>query len=1344
VLPNRRFNKEGLLHMQSTSLYKPSPFPDGAIRVESVIRQLPHVINLGVRRRSADEGRYAFGMAKDGNSLLMRFITTDGSGWQTLQSCPLPTPLKIGDRLKLELRIQGSQITGLWNGVAVLQAQDQRLTAAGEWGLDVVDASIKAVEVQPLPAAVSGIKLWDMPEKLPKQKGVSWENGAVRVDNTVIGTDSPAARDLVFRASMKFGTDNGGGAHLLVRHQEKKHSYALALNGKVIELRLTQGGNVRVLKSWPAPEKYQPDDWLRLEVRAIGPQLTVSVADQVLGTVEDSTLMAAGGVSVGTVRTGYFRDIEYVPLDAPAVSSSPNLPVSQSSSASVGIKLWDTPEKLPKQQGVSWENGSLRLDNAALEYGDKKSRDAILRVSVLMSADNAGGANILIRHHRTRSYYALTCVFDKDPAKPMVELRTKDSAPNYRVLASWPMPRAYRPDEWARFEFHAEGDQFTALMDGETLGSFREATVQEPGGMGLSANRTAHFRDIEYVPLDAAVLSPSPSLPVSSSSVATATKDAPFTNTLGMKFVPVPITGGPTDKQRVLFSVWETRVQDYELFVKETKHEWSKVGFNQGATHPAVFMSCVDAQAFCQWLTDRERKAGKLGVNEAYRLPSDHEWSCAVGIGDKEDAAKLSSEKHGKISDVFPWGSVWPPPKGAGNYAGEEVRPFFEDAKRPWIWFKDVLTGYRDDFVETSPVGSFAADRLGLFDMGGNVWEFCPDWCDKEHKAPALRGGSWGNRDRERLLSSARPFAPNSGSRSDSHGFRCVLGPAPSTTAVSPAPNLPVSKSSDPKFPAGKWVKVFTKPEDLPADLSKPDRGVTWEDGWIKGDGRKLLQMITAASNVGVRARVMRKVTGGDAKGGGVSGITLRSDSSQRYQLKLLDDRMLGLRFVGQQSTGTTVLESPLPSPLLAGQEITLEFATVGNRLIARAGNSVLKLVSVADATSGSVFISGNDDLRDIEAINLDGLPEAEALRLLGVDEQGNDLRGKTGAAEAWIDVLRDPSIVTLTKGAEITPEGLRLPGGSGAYVARGKSLRGDVAMRVRTTFGGARLQLRSRSDRRGFYALTVVDDKTISIQRFDLAANKGISLRTFALTSPLKPGEDYEMEFRCVGPALTASLNGEVLGTVSDGTHTEGGCVLSAWEASQTTALAKAFSVLDLSKASASAASSPSSIHSFNGHRYQLISTPSTWAEAKARAEAMGGHLATFTAEAEERWARETLLQPLSAQESAATKAPDTFYWIGGHADAQSKDFRWLSGEPLGKLAWRYGNPGWRERTDMPETKAVGTLFAAGLVVMRPPPSGEWIAVQPQSLKRAGFIVEWDDAGAAAGTAAAPPATAK
>lgn len=112
-----------------------------------------------------------------------------------------------------------------------------------------------------------------------------------------------------------------------------------------------------------------------------------------------------------------------------------------------------------------------------------------------------------------------------------------------------------------------------------------------------------------------------------------------------MKFVPVPIMGGPTKGKRVLFSIWDTRVQDYGAFVTETKHDWPKASFKQEPAHPAVNVSWDDAQAFCNWLTAHERKAGKLGAKECYRLPTDHEWSCAVGIGEQDDAAKSPKEK---------------------------------------------------------------------------------------------------------------------------------------------------------------------------------------------------------------------------------------------------------------------------------------------------------------------------------------------------------------------------------------------------------------------------------------------------------------------------------------------------------------------------------------------------------------------------------------------------------------------------------------------------------------------------------------------------------------------------
>jgi hypothetical protein len=83
--------------------------------------------------------------------------------------------------------------------------------------------------------------------------------------------------------------------------------------------------------------------------------------------------------------------------------------------------------------------------------------------------------------------------------------------------------------------------------------------------------------------------------PATTNDPAQATKDKPFTNTLGMKFVPVQIASGPSGGQRVIFSIWETRAQDYEAFAEATQRSWPKPTFAQEATHPAVFISWADA-----------------------------------------------------------------------------------------------------------------------------------------------------------------------------------------------------------------------------------------------------------------------------------------------------------------------------------------------------------------------------------------------------------------------------------------------------------------------------------------------------------------------------------------------------------------------------------------------------------------------------------------------------------------------------------------------------------------------------------------------------------------------------
>jgi hypothetical protein len=232
-----------------------------------------------------------------------------------------------------------------------------------------------------------------------------------------------------------------------------------------------------------------------------------------------------------------------------------------------------------------------------------------------------------------------------------------------------------------------------------------------------------------------------------------------FTNTLGMKFVGVPGTN-------VLFCIHETRRADYAAFAAENPavdDAWKKqsvdgVAIGDQDDHPVVSVSWEDANLFCEWLG---RKEGRI-----YRLPTDNEWSFAVGIGKDEPADAMPEELDGKVANVFPWGQKWPPPKGAGNYA--------DTSAKEKIPSQAVIGGYTDGFATTAPVMSFKPNHLGLYDLGGNVWEWCDDWFNAAKKERVARGGSWNiNRQFQTFSSSRAKSTPTS--RLNRFGFRCVV-----------------------------------------------------------------------------------------------------------------------------------------------------------------------------------------------------------------------------------------------------------------------------------------------------------------------------------------------------------------------------------------------------------------------------------------------------------------------------------------------------------------------------------------------------------------------------------------
>ncbi|EDY18984.1 protein of unknown function DUF323 [Chthoniobacter flavus Ellin428] len=256
------------------------------------------------------------------------------------------------------------------------------------------------------------------------------------------------------------------------------------------------------------------------------------------------------------------------------------------------------------------------------------------------------------------------------------------------------------------------------------------------------------------VPSTPAPATPTPPTPVPAATPGGATPEVTVTNSLGMKFAPV----GDVD-----FCIWLTRVKDFEIFAKEKNlksNAWRSPGFRQGPDHPVVNVTWDEALAFCAWLTDKEHSGGALPANKFYRLPTDLEWSKAVGL--PEEVGRTPEARDMGIPDIYPWGKDWPPPPGAGNYTGEETG-------------SDVaIKGYEDGYAWTSPVGSFKANKYGLYDMGGNVWQWCMDNWNNESKAKVLRGASWYNGALKlSLLSSCRVHAAPDSS-TDNYGFRIV------------------------------------------------------------------------------------------------------------------------------------------------------------------------------------------------------------------------------------------------------------------------------------------------------------------------------------------------------------------------------------------------------------------------------------------------------------------------------------------------------------------------------------------------------------------------------------------
>lgn len=143
---------------------------------------------------------------------------------------------------------------------------------------------------------------------------------------------------------------------------------------------------------------------------------------------------------------------------------------------------------------------------------------------------------------------------------------------------------------------------------------------------------------------------------------------------------------------------------------------------------PVVNVSWDDAVGYCKWLTEHDTEG------RAYRLPTEVEWKYACRAGGKGE--------YGMGRD------------------GQEIT--IENLKDYAVY----------DANKTTPVGSRLPNAFGLYDMHGNVWEWCQDWYDATQQTRVLRGGSWTYHPGSLRVSCRYYDGP--GSRIDDIGFRVV------------------------------------------------------------------------------------------------------------------------------------------------------------------------------------------------------------------------------------------------------------------------------------------------------------------------------------------------------------------------------------------------------------------------------------------------------------------------------------------------------------------------------------------------------------------------------------------